>query len=376
MRTTTLDALILSFLLSFPPDTPKQIVSLGAGRDTRYWRLRAQRLTSRLLYHEIDFPTVSEQKYHAIRSSPVLSPPGSSFWTITHPTTAMGLHEGDVIPGQKRWGYFTNAGNGAGGLWDISEGYLFHPIDLRQRSLKIEGLLTDVPTLVISECCLCYLPVETADEILALFANSVKSVGVVCYEPIRPDDAFGEVMTRNLASRGLSMPTVHAYPSLEKQWERFESCGFAEGEEKGGGRNGASVKWLWDHWVGQEEKQRLSGLEMFDEVEEWDMLASHYAVTWAWKDEGRTGAFDAWVSDCPGEGAYPVLEEGDAEAEGEEDDSGVESEKTQGGEWKEVESDGGVEGNGLEELHRELHQEPYDFLMRDDAMDEDTLDTQ
>jgi [phosphatase 2A protein]-leucine-carboxy methyltransferase len=48
--------------------------------------------------------------------------------------------------------------------------------------------------------------------------------------------------------------------------------------------------------VSEAEKERVAGLEMLDEVEEWQLLARHYCVAWGWRSGAGedTGVFDGW----------------------------------------------------------------------------------
>lgn len=75
-----------------------------------------------------------------------------------------------------------------------------------------------------------------------------------------------------------------------------------------GGIGVADVNHLWEKGVPAEEKARVAGLEMVDELEEWELLAAHYCVVWAWRDgepaagmEGnRAGGGDEDEDDTPG----------------------------------------------------------------------------
>lgn len=49
-------------------NTTKQIISLGAGTDTRYFRLRANNRHQDLVYHEFDFPDICEAKIRTIET--------------------------------------------------------------------------------------------------------------------------------------------------------------------------------------------------------------------------------------------------------------------------------------------------------------------
>ena len=51
-----------------------------------------------------------------------------------------------------------------------------------------------------------------------------------------------------------------------------------------------TVEDMWKTWVPAQEKERVDDLEGLDEVEEWNLLASHYIVAWGW----RGGGFDRW----------------------------------------------------------------------------------
>lgn len=172
-------------------DGERQIISLGAGTDTRAFRLRAK--GNGVLYHEFDFPDICAVKQRRLDSDSIRKLMGTE---------------------------------------NSLQDYYIHPLDLRALGDKevadLEGLRTDVPTLVISECCLCYLQVEKAEEVARWFTERIKALGVILYEPIRVDDAFGQRMVQNLAARGVVMPTVQKYKTLEDQRERLLASGFCK----------------------------------------------------------------------------------------------------------------------------------------------------
>jgi len=161
--------------------------------------------------------------------------------------------------------------------------YHCHGLDLRklvdadESQVPMPGLRTDIPTLVVSECCLCYLATEQAAAVLAYFRNRIQSLGTVIYEPVLPHDAFGKVMTSNLAARGISMPTLDSYPTPADQEKRLSEAGFD------GAVKAMTVEEIWRKWVSDDEKARLDSLEGLDEVEEWELLAGHYVVAWGSK---------------------------------------------------------------------------------------------
>ncbi|PMD47867.1 leucine carboxyl methyltransferase [Hyaloscypha variabilis F] len=273
-RTTALDILINAFLAHQDPNQPqvKQIISLGAGTDTRYFRLRSQDKQHNLIYHEFDFPTVSETKRRTVLGNPMLSKLQEEEYIFPDPR--------HPPPSQTaEWG-ITQTKDG------VSETtYCCHPLDLRQlpkiQTLQeILGLRNDIPTLVISECCLCYLDVDSSRDVVKWFSDRIPSLGIILYEPIGADDPFGQMMVANLAARGITMPSLRPYKTLLDQKTRLGELGFSKDS---GGQEAETVEKIWEQWIPSTEKERVDSLEGLDEVEEWQMLARHYAVVWGWR---------------------------------------------------------------------------------------------
>ncbi|KAF8468792.1 S-adenosyl-L-methionine-dependent methyltransferase [Kalaharituber pfeilii] len=294
-RTTAIDELAIQFLRSIPPKQKKQIVSLGAGSDTRYWRFKGygQDWADGLIYHELDFGEVSRRKAERIEKWGLLSNP---LKTTGAEAGDSGSHTATLEGGQQKSSptVTIDAENGSVSAPD----YYLHPIDIRtiQPGLPTsplpDSIDTGVPTLIISECCLIYLSPTEADAILTFFTTTFRSchpLAIVLYEPIGSDDAFGKVMIQNLATRGIVLQTLKKYSTLSKQRERLRVLGFKGGQASG------DVDWIWETWVSQNEKERLARLEMLDEVEEWKLLAKHYCVVWGWADaDGNEVEWEGW----------------------------------------------------------------------------------
>lgn len=90
-------------------------------------------------------------------------------------------------------------------------------------------------------------------------------------------------MVSNLAARGIVLQTLEKYGSLEAQRERLRGFGFTGGQEV------RTVDEVWEGEVSGGEKERVGGLEMVDEVEEWRLLAGHYCLAWGWREDGENG---------------------------------------------------------------------------------------
>jgi [phosphatase 2A protein]-leucine-carboxy methyltransferase len=249
----------------------KQIVSLGAGTDTRYFRLAASNPSLGLVYHEIDFAVNTSAKISTIKQTPAL-------------LSVLSAHSGDPDA-------ILIAANGES---LTSPTLNIHAIDLRTISPsslpRIPNLRPDAPTLILSECCLIYLSPEHNLQILSAFTQHLvpapAPLALVLYEPIRPNDPFGRTMVANLAARGIRLQTLQAFETLAAQRARLKGYGFEAGQEA------VDTEHLWQRWVGDEEKARVAGCEMLDEVEEWVLLARHYCVAWGF----RGGVFgEAWA---------------------------------------------------------------------------------
>lgn len=195
-----------------------------------------------------------------------------------------------------------------------SPSYHIHPVDLRSLSADsslseiLPGVDRELPTLLISECCLIYLSPTEAAQVLSFFTEHVfgpsgkmtagedsqqgsqAPLGLILYEPIRPDDPFGRTMVSNLAARGIQLQTLHKYASLEAQRARLREHGLCSGQAA------ADIDFIWERWVSEEEKERVASLEMLDEMEEWRLLARHYCIAWGWRDGNDAEAFDGWSS--------------------------------------------------------------------------------
>ncbi|KAI1825473.1 leucine carboxyl methyltransferase [Xylaria intraflava] len=255
-RTAALDRLIGDFLAATEGQA-RQIVSLGAGTDTRAFRLFGDEARRGLTYHEVDFPVITSKKHNVVQAAAALRAvmPGAALVDGTQTWRDEGL------PGGSR--------------------YWCHGVDLRDLcrddgASPLPGLLADVPTLLVSECCLCYLDVAEASAVIKYFADRMPRLACVIYEPVHPDDPFGKQMVSNLAARRIRMPTLAEYGDTGRQETRLRDAGFEAAHS-------LTVERIWHSWISAAEKERVDSLEGLDEVEEWNLLAGHYSVSWGWR---------------------------------------------------------------------------------------------
>ncbi|RMZ76418.1 hypothetical protein DV737_g4790, partial [Chaetothyriales sp. CBS 132003] len=254
VRTTAIDQVVNTFLASAPPGR-KQIISLGAGSDTRYFRLKHMQPNLDLLYHEVDFATNTRTKILRLRSAPFATVVKSRCHIDTLSPEFEVIDDGSRLK---------------------SPAYHIHPQDLRLLAPgkpALPGIDTTLPTLLISECCLIYLSPDLADAVLqyfcisGLFNPSSVPLAIVIYEPIRPNDPFGRTMISNLTTRGIQLQTLHK-----------------------SGAAAVDIDWVWKTWIDDAEKERVDALEWMDEVEEFVLLARHYCLAFGWRGFVDDGA--------------------------------------------------------------------------------------
>lgn len=219
----------------------------------------------------MDFSAVTQRKVSIISKTPALLNVIQSL--CNNPDDLkINLHEGSIL----------------------SPSYCVHPIDLRTlTSVPMpSGIDSNLPTLILSECCLVYLEPQEADQLMQWCTNtfSSKGLGIVIYEPIKNSDLFGKMMVKNLASRGISFKTLDTYSTIEKQCNRLFDHGFTDYQKA------ITIKQIYDEWFDYDDKIRISKVELLDEVEEWNLLSSHYCVAWGWKDVHQNGYFKEWSS--------------------------------------------------------------------------------
>lgn len=266
IRQYSVDRLVKEFLRH----GGKQVISLGSGSDTRPFHLLTDpELNNKgeIIIHEIDFPVSTKRKVTTIKANKELF---------------------DIINLDEECESEIHTPN-----------YHLHAKDLREfseTSPLLPGMDSTLPTLVLSECCLCYLEPGESDRVVHWFKHNFQGSGLamVLYEPLGGNDQFGVVMMQNLSMRGISLPTLHKYPTLEAQIERLQAWGFD------GFSRSADIQFIHENWLEEQDKARIDQLEFLDEIEELNLLLRHYCVTWAVTD--NMPCKDSWDLQFPSNG--------------------------------------------------------------------------
>jgi O-methyltransferase involved in polyketide biosynthesis len=165
-----------------------------------------------------------------------------------------------------------------------------------ENALRAAGLDPALPTLLIAECALVYMPPEDSASLISWAARTFDAgtgggeALFALFEMITPDDAFGRVMMQNLRLRGCELYGMSAYPDPSAQKRRCLEPAAVGGRSAAAGGD-AHRGWTaatagnmlvaYEHFVDQAERMRIEGIELLDEVEEWQLIMKHYCLVLA-----------------------------------------------------------------------------------------------
>ncbi|XP_010136296.1 PREDICTED: tRNA wybutosine-synthesizing protein 4, partial [Buceros rhinoceros silvestris] len=223
------------------------ILSLGAGFDSLYFRLKDMGLLHRSVVYEVDFPNVTCQKAALIKRVKELS--------------ALVGDTGD---------------EGSGAITFSGEDYKLLGVDLSElpeleRALGEAGVDSETPTLFIAEVVLTYMENSRSDALIQWAAERFSQACFLLYEQTRPGDPFGCVMQQHFSQLNSALHSLAQYPDCGAQRRRFLEKGWTE----------CSVMDMNEFFTcctPEDEQQRVQALEPFDEYEEWHLKCSHYFV--------------------------------------------------------------------------------------------------
>ncbi|XP_017794367.1 PREDICTED: leucine carboxyl methyltransferase 1 [Habropoda laboriosa] len=230
-----------------------QVINLGAGFDTLYWRLKeAGKCPANFI--ELDFPSITARKcYHIKKHKQLIDMLNTEDGEIRFSTTDL------------------HAAN-----------YHLVGIDLRHIS-ELTNKLTqaevnfNLPTMFLTECVLVYVDTSAASALLKWLAGKFPNSIFVNYEQVNMKDKFGQVMLSNLRSRGCLLAGVEDCESLETQQRRFTINNWE-------GSNAWTMVEVYDS-LPQDDRRRIEHIEMLDERELLVQLLQHYCISVAWNGQ-------------------------------------------------------------------------------------------
>uniref|UniRef100_A0A668B046 tRNA wybutosine-synthesizing protein 4 n=1 Tax=Myripristis murdjan TaxID=586833 RepID=A0A668B046_9TELE len=216
----------------------RQILSLGAGFDSLYFRLHAEGLLDRAVVFEVDFPDVARRKAALIGCNSACVPLGPVYVSCDQ--------------------------------------YRLLGLDVREESQVEEalggaGLDWDAPTLILSEVVLTYMETQWSDAVISWAAKLLPQSLFVMYEQIHPHDPFGRIMQDHFLKLNSTLHALRQYPDTAAQTQRFLDKGWDQ----------CVCLDMNDFYLGllpEEERCRVESLEPFDEYEEWHQKCTHYFI--------------------------------------------------------------------------------------------------
>ncbi|XP_029385841.1 tRNA wybutosine-synthesizing protein 4 [Echeneis naucrates] len=247
VRWRAVDHCVRRFLQITESCCRRQILSLGAGFDSLYFRLRADEALHGVVVLEVDFPDVSRRKAALIGSN----------------VTLRGMLGPHLSPH-------------TGPVYVSSSQYRLLGVDIREEAqveaaLGAAGLDWAAPTLILSEVVLTYMETQWSDVVISWAAKLLPQSLFVMYEQIRPDDPFGRVMQDHFLKLNSALHALRQYPDSAAHTRRFLDKGWEHCE----------CLDMNDFYLGlipEEERSRVEILEPFDEYEEWHQKCSHYFI--------------------------------------------------------------------------------------------------
>ncbi|XP_016895624.1 tRNA wybutosine-synthesizing protein 4 [Cynoglossus semilaevis] len=247
VRWRAVDHCVRRFLQVTESCPKRQILSLGAGFDSLYFRLHAEKALTETVVFEVDFPDVARRKA----------------LLIMHNNTLRGMLDEHLPPSA-----------GASHLW--SSQYRLLGLDIREESqvkeaLSSAGLDWESPTLILSEVVLTYMETNWSDKVIKWAAKLFPQSLFVLYEQIHPCDPFGLIMQEHFRKLNSTLHALRQYPDAAAQRRRFLEKGWDQCVC-------LDINDFFFGLVPEEERRRIESLEPFDEYEEWHQKCSHYFI--------------------------------------------------------------------------------------------------
>lgn len=247
MRVLAVDYTLQSFLDSILGQ-PAQIISWGAGFDTSFFRLATNgSVHSEVCFYEVDFAEVVDRKAECILGSKSLQ---------------------DCI------GSFEVNQSGIRGL--VGSQYRLiasdlQALDMLEANLIQAGVMFSLPTLMLSECAICYMDEASSSLLIQWAASKFEDATFVTYEQVYPDDGFGIVMQKHFESMNSPLLSLAKFPDLVSQEHRYVSRGWSS-------CNVWTAFEMFQQIASPEERLKIINLEPFDELEEWHLEGCHFGL--------------------------------------------------------------------------------------------------
>lgn len=297
----------------------KQVVVMGAGRDTSYLRYidnklidgsnavgqhyRQETTKGRVRWYEVDHPGVMHKKMTLLKTSPRVivdeiqkNATGNGSYAVDVRLRNEGIaSSATATKGQSDWDDMmdVDVDKSESSLSNKRDGAIlpYHLIgfDLRLSPLQLfetlqsalHGFDSSVPTLFLFECVLMYLPESSAISLLRGVSSVCGPNAIVAiYDPVLGNDGFGRVMEQHLTRAGVAVPPtmdsndqlcLTACRTIDSHLDHLTACGFDIAI-------GCDMLAAYDTVIGLAQRARANAVEMLDEIEEWILIMRHYCL--------------------------------------------------------------------------------------------------
>lgn len=247
IRWRAVDHCVKTFLEKTAHCPKIQILSLGAGFDSLYFRLHSNGVLTRAVVFEVDFPDVAQRKSVLINSNIILrekldpdgQPPIEPLYLSSSKYRLLGV--------------------------DVRE------LSQMEKALESSNFEWTAPTLVLSEVVLTYMQTKWSNSVISWTADHLPQSLFVIYEQIHPSDPFGQIMQDHFRKLNSTLYAVQQYPDVEAQTRRFLDNGWEQCVC-------LDMNSFYFGLVPEAEKLKIENLEPFDEYEEWHQKCSHYFI--------------------------------------------------------------------------------------------------
>ncbi|KAF6215589.1 hypothetical protein GE061_010345 [Apolygus lucorum] len=243
-RALVMDNSIKSFIQQFTK-TNVQILSLGAGFDTTYFRLFSK--FPDVVYFEVDLKDVVDNKIGMIKRSPELS------------SILVDVNVGEFDFNHlksRHYNIFTHDLSDTEGLG---------------HKLTQMGFDFGQPSLVFSECAITYIEEERSTSLLEWIKIRMENVTVLNYEQFNPHDGFGKIMVNHFNKIQSPLKSLMKYTTMEEQMQRYSRAGWKHCRVY-------SVMDLFQHILKPGDVAKTFKIEPFDEWEEFHLKCCHYSL--------------------------------------------------------------------------------------------------
>ncbi|XP_015790093.1 leucine carboxyl methyltransferase 1 [Tetranychus urticae] len=230
-----------------------QIVNLGCGFDTLFWRLTENSKNASTIKHfvDADLHGITSRKIYHIRHRPeLLSSLGED---IKFNPMELQSNVYKLIPADLR--------------------------DTNNLSTKLfnECLLDrDLPTLFLAECVLIYMTVENSNNLISWISSNFTNAFFINYEQINIFDRFGQIMVDNLRQRDVELLDLDSCKDLDSQKSRFTNNGWDNVDAW-------DMYHVYRHGIPREDLDRIERIEFLDEANLLEQLLTHYCLVIAKK---------------------------------------------------------------------------------------------